>query len=432
MRIRNRADFLGLDWAVLLSGILCFVLISVGLTRPVVYLVLLAFMVLLAFCGPVKVAFYNLLILMPYAMVFKLSSGSTSLWTYYMLFAAVLVAMRVKRINAKVLTLLLCFVVYTVFGVKGAVTDWIKQIAAVLLLYFFVKTADIEDAKNYTAAYGLGLLGSSIIGLNKVTNPAIVKYFSSLKSEYINGVSTYRFTGLYLDPNYYAVGLVLILFLGILLLVNKKAPKAVFIPMLLALLYFGFLSYSRMFIISVALAVVFFTGYLLKGRKGVGIAVAFAVIIGVMIYFIGTQTTLIDGLLSRFGRADISNNRFNIWSSYMNYIVGTSHVLFLGTGLGSPYYNGVGPHNTFIEVLYFMGVVGSVLYYYLLGIIMTCRREIKRRKMIHYALLLVFLVMISTLGFFKTNDFLFCFMFVWLGMNLDVKLKQGSPQKLYK
>lgn len=402
----------------LLGGVLGFALISLGIKNSLFYIALLVIFAAWCIFGKSNAPFCSLLIMLPYSMVFKLSVNSTSLFTYFMLFSIVIIGVRFRTVNAKILIMWTLLMLFSLVGVGSSYSLWIKLGAATILFYGFAKTAEIEDAKNYAASYGLGMIGSSIIGLDKVTNPAISRFFSDLNQEYVAGEATFRFSGLYMDPNFFSVGVVLVVLLSVLLIVRKQAPKWLFLPMIAALIYFGSLTLSRTFIIAIALAGLLVGLDIVSSSKKVGIAIVISVLVLGLGALLVVNLPAFQSIKLRFEDADITNNRLAIWGNYLKHIFNSGKVILIGKGIGAKYHNNVAAHNTYIDCLYYLGLLGSVVYVGLLSSILHVRSLVNKRTIGNFAILIVLLVVIATLSFFQANDFMFYLMFAWLGLNL--------------
>ena len=116
---------------------------------------------------------------------------------------------------------------------------------------------------------------------------------------------------------------------------------------------------------------------------------------------------------------DISTGRFDIWKQYLDYIWNSPTTLLFGDGLGSPYYLSQGPHNAYIELIFFLGIIGGAIMVSTIVCIIGTRKTVTRRGFIEYALLLLFFVMIATLGIVTVNDLMFYCMLLWISMNMS-------------
>ena len=128
----------------------------------------------------------------------------------------------------------------------------------------------------------------------------------------------------------------------------------------------------------------------------------------------------------RLSGDDISTGRFGIWEKYMGYIFSSPTTLFLGDGLKAPYYSGVAPHNTYIELIFYIGIFGTVIFAVALISIFRSRKIIAKRTAFNYVLIVTFLGMSATLACFTVNDLMFYCMLMWMSMNINTDRKKGA------
>lgn len=362
-----------------------------------------------------KYAFCQLFFLLPFTVIFKTSPESSSYFAYLMLLFSVCIVAR-GRINILYLGPIS---IYLLLGMFNKPDLWLKLMSGWVLLIYFVKIIGEEDAKYVTVSLSLGLIISSLWGLVKWDIPRLVSFMNEDNGEYMLGERIIRFSGLYYDPNYYSVTVIMALFLLLHFGASNKLDKKIAFPLAIVLFFFGALSYSKIFILSAILVILTQLKDIFKFSKNKIIPIFVAILaVAVLIpYFL--QSDYVAKLSSRLQTDDISNGRIGIASSYLNYIFTNIDVLFLGVGLGGDLYNDVGPHNTFIEAIYFLGLFGSILYFATIRKIFSSNRLIERRVSKNYSLLFIFCIMIGTLGMIVMNDFMFYLMLVWYTMNID-------------
>lgn len=366
--------------------------------------------------------------LFPYTMIYKYSAGSTSLFTYLTLIFMLFFLFKNRfRINKNFLRYFVFLAVYLIIGMGNNYTDFIKLLSMAVIASCFTSLIDRKNFSNIVLYVCLGTITSGLIGLRKASWPALASFFSNLKTEYINGVETYRFTGLYMDPNYFSI-LVIICLVSLLTFAFKKEIKSgLAVVLAIALVYFGCLTYSRLFYLALMIAIVFVLVLRMKSTgKIIGSIALLSIALIVGLYF-ANKAGIISNILYRFSATDITNNRTNIWGQYIDYFNSSVKTLFLGDGIGASYYNGVGPHNTYIEMVYFLGIIGSLIYVGMYWCILKTGRCIEKRKFVNYSLLFILMIMSATLGMLFSNDFGFLMMLVWLFMNTEI----GKENTIY-
>lgn len=415
----KKREFLSFNRSMLAQCILLFIGICAGLWISEYCLLFVAgITVCTAAFGKIKSAFYQLFFCLPFTMIYKLSPESTSLFVYTMLAAGVILTIKTYRFEKMPLFFIAVFGIYICFGMGSNIATVIKMIMGLMLFFIFVKKTDSEDFKNHIMSFSLGLLGSSCIGLLKGSWPRLDMYFSDMNIIYVGKEQLLRFSGLYLDPNYYSISVIVALTLCLMLFCYKKGNRALLGTMIIALSIFGFISYSKMFLLSYSIMVLFFVLWALKSPRKI-IITSIAVLFGGIAVYIWMQSSgYLSVMLDRLTGGDVSTGRFDIWTSYMGYIEYSPLTFFFGDGLGAPYYKGSGPHNTYIESIFFIGIIGSIIFLITLISIFRAKKNIFKRRIINYALMLIFLVMIATLGCLTINDLMFYCMLLWVSLNI--------------
>lgn len=420
--MNERKEFLGFSRSMLFQCILLYIGIWGGLlVSNYVFLVVAGCTVLVSLFSKIDTTYYHLFFLLPFTVIFKLSPGSTSLFAYLMIVTGVVLLLRKRSIHAMPLVLVMMFAVYAIIGMRGNYTTVAKMVSGIILLYVFVTSIAPENFKNHIMSFSLGVLGSSIIGTMKDTWGRLTVYFNDIDYVYVDGIRSLRFSGLNYDPNYYSIAVIIAVFLCLRLLFNKEGSKLFLGSLIVSMITFGFISYSKMFLLALLLVGVIFAFYRMKSPKQLLMTIISAVCIVVLFYWWANSSGYLSTMLERLSGDDISTGRFDIWAGYLDYILGSPMTLLFGDGLGSPYYLSHGPHNSYIELIFFLGVVGGALLVLTITSIISSVRYIKRRKFIDRALVLLFFIMIATLGMVTVNDLMFYCMLLWISMNVCKK-----------
>lgn len=363
----------------------------------------------------------ELFFLFPYTMIYKYSTGSTSLFTYLTLIFMVVFLARNKFLIKK--DFLFCWAllaVYMVVGVGSNITDYIKLLNMAVIVSLFTSLIKRENYHDIVLYVCFGTVTSALIGMRKSSWPALASFFSNLKTEHINGVRVYRFTGLYMDPNYFSILLITCLVSLLAFTFKKEIKSGLAIFLSIALVFFGCLTYSRLFYLSLIIALFIVLILRIKTTgKLLGSIGVLLLALAAGIFFVA-KTGILSNILFRFNLNDISNNRFNIWGQYLSYFNSSVKTFLFGDGIGASYYNRMGPHNTYIEMVYFLGVIGSTIYISMYWCILRKGRRGVQRRLLNYSLLFVLMIMAATLGMLFSNDFGFLMMLVIILMNTNL------------
>lgn len=422
--IENK-EFLSFSRNMLLQCCILFGGICAGLWVNKYFIVVAAaFTVITALLGKMEYCFYQLFFTLPFSMIYKLSPDSTSLFTYVMLVVGAVFIFRQKSFEKNFIGSLAVTAVYLIIGMGDNYTTTVKMILGFCLFYIFVKRISPADFKNHIMAFTLGMIGSSCIGLLKGNWSRIDAYYSDMNSIYIGGVASFRFSGLYLDPNYYSISAIFAISLCIMLFISKRGNRMLLGTVVGVLTVFGFISYSKMFLITIsALALILIIGGLESPKKMLIVAFS-APAIGAVVYKWMLKNNYIATMMDRFSGNDISTGRFEIWKAYSRHINNSITTLVFGDGLRAEYLSVGGPHNTYLEAVYYIGLIGTVLFLITIFVVFKCRKLDIKRGILNYTLPLLFLFMIATLGCFTINDLMFYFILLWVGLNIDIS-KEG-------
>jgi hypothetical protein len=297
-------------------------------------------------------------------------------------------------------------------------------------LYAFTRVSKESDFKNYIIAYAFGLLGSSIIGLFKTDMHLIGQYFTDFNREVIGGISIYRFSGLQLDPNYYSIGILLVLYALILLFIKKNVSRILLLPLMVSITYFGFLTYSRLFVLVFILMLTVPIYYIFTKQKQFIVSIFIIGLLFISVYYLMSESTYFFEIIERFNVEDISNNRFRIWNDYFYFLSQNIGALTFGRGIGAPYYGRSATHNTYLELVYYLGLLGSLLYVLFIVLILSSKRSFTRITYLNYFILILFLIMIGTLSLFKANELMFYIMIIWIVINFESRKKLSKSNLL--
>lgn len=418
---KKGVEIFGFSRTMFIQCIILFLGICGGLwINKFIYILTALFTILTCFTKNINNVYYNLLFSVSFTVIYKLDPSSTSLFAYIMILASLILIVRIRTFTAVQLIFICLFSVYLIIGMGDNFTTVLKMIMGVILFYFFVNTVKPNDFKNHIMAFSLGVIGSSIVGTFRDSLPQLSEYF---KTEYtiLNGSDvTDRFAGLNYDPNFYSMSVLFAIVLCLILLINKIGNKIFVLSVFISLIVFGFQSYSKMFLLSIMIICVISIVYMARSPKKMvaAIIVLFTLGTGVIIWL--NQIGYIDIMTSRIFEGDVSTGRFDIWKNYLDYLNSSPWTLFGGDGLGTRYLSAGGPHNTYIESIYFVGIVGSIIYLVTIISIFICRKYNRKKQIINYLLLLVFLVTIGVLGCFTINEMFFYYMLIWLGLNINI------------
>lgn len=310
-----------------------------------------------------------------YVIKFDISGYSllVVLSSFYILLSILTLFLQKQGISKRLLLTYFLFAFYTVavtivsggnlIAVLGFVLNYSVLFCAILTL------DDKAYFRRYTYIYASGLLAASIVRLISYSIPEIDHFIESMTIvntvKTMNSIST-RFTGLDLDPNYFSLQ-VLIAMACLLVLFNldgKKEKKSIVLLVILA--FFGILTYSKMFIIT--LIVFIMMTFIVFTKNNVKTAIKFSsfivIICGVALYFFYEK--LFEIYWIRFFGSGISTDaittgRVSSWSLFVNEILQNTKVFVLGAGFGTSFAKVKMAHTMYLSTPYYIGLIGIVL-----------------------------------------------------------------------
>ncbi|MGR6906296.1 hypothetical protein [Lysinibacillus sp. BSL11] len=314
-----------------------------------------------------------------YVIKFDISGYSllVVLSSFYILLSILTLFLQKQGISKRLLFTYFLFAFYTVavtlvsggnlIAVLGFVLNYSVLFCAILTLN------DKAYFRRYTYIYTSGLLAASIVRLISYSVPEIDHFIESMTIvntvKTMNSIST-RFTGLDLDPNYFSLQ-ILIAMACLLVLFNldgKKEKKSIVLLVILA--FFGILTYSKMFIIT--LVVFIMMTFIVFIKNNVKTAIKFSsfivIICGVALYFFYEK--LFEIYWIRFFGSGISTDaittgRVSSWGLFINEIFQNTKVFVLGAGFGTSFAKVKMAHTMYLSTPYYIGLIGvalSVLY----------------------------------------------------------------------
>ena len=331
----------------------------------------LVFFVALAAWSAVKgMALPVLLYFLPFSSLLKIRPGAITVYTIaLMIVYGIYVILGCRKIRVQHLVPG-CLLIASILIVKTLTNDplsasFVVFLVSVLAIPFLRR--EIEEKYDFywlTLFFALGIAVAAITSQYLAVFPTIARYIRKLT---VLGVV--RYSGYFNDPNFYAAHVTAAMSGAMLLLLrNQRKNRLVISAFLLVLMVFcGFLSVSKSFLlILVCAALVWFLTFMFKrGKLSVKITMIFTVMIGVVFLLSATVfTDSIDMILSRLSQAnnlsDFTTGRVELWGQYIHALNEDPMLLLFGKGYSDVQVNDRGSHNTILQVVYQLGVVGGV------------------------------------------------------------------------
>lgn len=305
-----------------------------------------------------------LMFLMPFASIFKASPTSQSFFTYLLLFYVLWCLFKKRRINASFLRHFVFLLVFLVSQMLISVNilRTVKFVANILFIYYVVNGNTHKDNKRIYLYYILGIIMSSAVAAFGLI-PDLSKYveIKALSQYYDNLV---RFTGLYGDPNYYSINVIISLCLTVILYHKKQLGTVLTLLFAAALVTFAIMTYSKSAFLMLLLPLLLLLYSQVRKRKYFVFALLFLAAIILLSRVLARRIDAFDVVLSRlFGDngGSLTTGRDTIWENYIGYFSKSWWTVIVGGGFNAALVNEHAAHNTYIDLIYYLGLVGTIL-----------------------------------------------------------------------
>ncbi len=374
----------------------------------------------------------QLFFIMPMANIFKLAPGVQSFFTVLLLLYVVLHLV----LPRKATTVIIIFAIYVVIGELMAgqfnLFRTIKLICNILFLSSILNAEVKINHKQIFLSYIVGNVAASFMGMMDSGYFKIRSYIGTeeLGNPNLGNVVT-RFTGLYTDPNYYAVGLIISLCLLVVLFHRKEMKIMPIVILVVPIIYFLIQTYSKSALIMLFVPL-FFLIYSFHQKKNY--LAAMALIISALIVIIlalSGQIPALEVVLKRISDSEtaegvdinsLTTGRFSLWLMYIKHLIQNIRTGFFGSGISAGYLNGRAAHNVYLDVFYFLGSVGGALLLTILSVISgQSRRVLMKRNIMNYSIILCVVSMYFFLSELFYFDPPFHIFLAFMVLNLPMK-----------
>ena len=316
-----------------------------------------------------------LLFFLPWSPIMRLSPTDFSFYTFGMVLICCISIMKKRlsfrkyQIKAGIWLLFLTLLSKLLDGSSLA----FAYMAFMMMIVLFPAVKEESDKEKYgflqvVIFFSIGIIIASLCAMNFAGYSNIRKYITV--HEYLTIV---RRCGFYGDPNFYTAQVLAALSGALaLILQEKKTVNQVFLVILFALLmYCGMLSGSKSFAIVAAILILLWIVaiFKMKGRAGLKFVLIVFLIIGAVFFATSVVFSgLIQVIVTRFSATKDLNSfttgRVDLWLSYFRELFGEIKVFFLGKGLTNIKVNGRGSHNSIIQMVYQVGMLGMPIMIY--------------------------------------------------------------------
>lgn len=347
-----------------------------------------------------------------FCSIFKLNPESLSMFTVLEIASIGIFALRHKNISIGTLFTWCIYVLYLSINANGAYADLIKTALVPIFFYYMMLDIDYVKLKQIFGCYLLGVIISSSIGLASDFIPNLSYFVSyksaNLKDDFSAGyISVDRFSGLWSDPNYYSIHLILCITICSVLYARKEFKEYEFYGLLFIMAAFGSQTASKSFLFTLCAVLLFLLISLVQNRQLVKFGIALTVIAtALMAILYGYYSVFITTLerIVNSSRGGITTGRVDIWLSYFDLLKDNITLLFIGNGLYDSYPLRI-PHNIILDYLSIIGIIGSFLF--ILSMFMAVWKAWGVSLVGNYIPALTLAVMYLFISMFYSVDFIF-------------------------
>lgn len=341
------------------------------------------------------------------ATIFALPKG-LSLVVVLSLIAAVWFIFRDGLIADLPLVFLLVLACYLMIRMQQSVNNFVLFISQLLVIYLMVSSLDSHTIVLDIEAFVLNMFVSSTYALIFRSSTQIIRIIGNEVPAFW-GSSLTRFQGLFRDPNYYMSLVIMSVVLLTLLRIQDHIPKHLFLISMGCMFVFGALTYSKTFVILLCLYWVLCVIYLFRSKRYfpaiafIACTVCLAVILANTLF-----ASTIFRITSASSMSDLTTGRSTLAKTYLHEIKSSVRMMLLGAGMSAEILE-KGTHNLFLEILYYVGLIGLVLYVFYMGALIIWVRKSyltgkKPAALFNYSPLIVFIVLFCSLqGMFSIS-----------------------------
>ena len=303
-------------------------------------------------------------LLIPISSLFCLPSGM-SLLIWLCLVAMIWYLIRGQITGSVTLVFLLVLLNYLLLRMQMNINAFVLCFGHMAMLYVIMDTLDESTVKRALRGFLLSLLIASVYAFVFRNNYRIIAIVGA-EGDAILGTDIRRFKGLYVDPNYYMTLLVI----GLASLLKLKKCELVRLPLFLfyfvSFTAFGVLTYSKtfflMFVLLCGITVLwqFWDRKIFKGMVFTLLAV------GGLLYLIYSPNSPFAVVMARLTTSKdldvVTTGRTDVFAMYWRAISEDWGTFLFGHGLAA---EGLrkDPHNLYLEIMYYIGFVGTLLYF---------------------------------------------------------------------
>lgn len=404
------------------------ILILIGASIPFFNIVALSFTCLIILFSNSTLKVVNILLFtLAFSTIFKLHPDSNTFFNVVLVVAIAKLYNKNFKFSYKEILTIFIFVVYVlIFGDSSSIFPLIKLCLSFILMIFIFKDKEDLDLRIILQFFSYGIILSSFAGLFCDFIPGLNSYINEIKFKVGEGEYISRFSGIELNPNFYTMDISIALAAWLAVFLGKQSKPIDFVY-IITLSTFGIMSLSKSFLLTFVILLFLLLISIGKQKiRGLIKAITFIIIISIALYFF-VDEEYISAFVSRFIDAGSFNTdlstfttgRYDIWLDYINYILNDIKTFWFGVGLGTEDY-GDATHNYYLETVYYLGIIGAVLYSICIKSIFPIRKQHLNRGLVNYLPLIILLVRGMAINLILRENLIFYFIIIAVVLNTNI------------
>ncbi len=390
MKVSGKRIYLYLSIALALALCVAHVVGSNALVLPC----LAAFLALVGWCCTKNYTLPILLFFLPWSPILRTGPDSFSFFTFGQVLVCAISVLK-KRFQFKRYHII-CAVVLMVLTLVSKLVDGsslsFDYFAFIMLILLFPVVKEEWTQKQYdfyriVTCFSVGIIIAALSAMFFANAPSISRFIKV--DSYLTII---RRCGFYGDANFYTAQITAAMAgCFALLLKEEKKSHVAFLGLLLVLMiYCGFLSGSKSFVLVTACIMLLWIISFIRMRGRVALKIVLFTALALLTIYIVTSAVfkgLLDVLILRFSSSDdldsFTTGRIELWQNYVLVIFKDIKVFFLGKGFTNIKINDRGSHSTVIQCLYQFGLVGmAVLLFWVVCFYRdTSRKELQIKRL---------------------------------------------------
>ncbi len=271
------------------------------------------------------------------------------------------------------LLLVLIFIIYTLILKLLLNQNFSMSYVMFVFMLFFLPTylklyRDQLSFELSIISFSTGIITAGFISKILMKYPHMLQYIDVYEWK---RVGLTRLSGFYGDANFYSSHIIVAICGLLIIAMNKEFKHAIkLFVLVIALIYLGLLSVSKMFLFVLIVVSFLWMLTLLFNKENILLKIRIILCVAIGVIFIISSGIFADQIhmyMIRFDMVSDTNSlttgRSTILENYISFFENNPFALFFGQGYSSVYSSKLNfaAHNTLIQSLYQFGIIGSMI-----------------------------------------------------------------------